>query len=71
MSIMEILNQLKNIKEQAINDDEITKGSIVNALTDLIHEVEGNDGLDGFNLTSDDDLYDTFENIDFTELQVG
>ena len=39
-------------------------------ITDLIHDVGGNDGLDGFNFTDDDGLYDTFENIDFTEVQV-
>ena len=33
-------------------------------------DVGGNDGLDGFNFTDEDGLYDTFENIDFTELQV-
>ena len=71
MGIQDILNELKNIKEQSVNEVDITKDSMLEAITDLIHDIEGNDGLDGFNLTSDDDLYDTFENIDFTELQVG
>ena len=71
MNITEIINQLKNIKEQAINDDEITKGSIVDALTDLIHDVEGNDGLEGFFMDSDDEHYESFEGVDFTELKVG
>tara|TARA_Y100000593_G_C4052634_1_gene210465 strand:+ start:157 stop:372 length:216 start_codon:yes stop_codon:yes gene_type:complete len=71
MSIQDIIDQLKNIKEQAINDDEITKGSVVNALTDLIHDVEGNDGLEGFLSDSDDTYYENFENVDFTELKVG
>ena len=70
MSIQDILNELKNIKEQSVNEQDITKDSILEAITDLIHDVEGNDGLDGFNFTDDDALYDTFENIDFTELQV-
>jgi hypothetical protein len=71
MSIQHILAELKNIKEQAVNEEDITKGSILEAITDLIHDVEGNDGLEGFNFTSDDDHYDTFENIDFTELKVN
>ena len=71
MGIQDILNELKNIKEQSVNEVDITKDSMIEAITDLIHDVEGNDGLDGFNLSSDDDLYDTFENIVFTELQVG
>ena len=70
MSIKEILAELNNIKEQATNEVDIGKESILEALTDLIHDIGGNDGLDGFNFTDEDDLYDTFENIDFTELQV-
>ena len=71
MTLQEILNQLKNIKEQAINDEEITKGSIVNALTDLIHSIEGNDGLEGFLTDNEDEYYEDFEGVDFTELKVG
>jgi hypothetical protein len=70
MSIREILAELNNIKEQAVNEDSIGKESILEALTDLIHDIGGNDGLDGFNFSADDDHYDTFENIDFSELQV-
>ena len=70
MTISDILNELKNIKEQSVNEEGITKDSILEAITDLIHDVGGNDGLDGFNFTDDDGLYDTFESIDFSELQV-
>ena len=70
MSIKDILAELNNIKEQAVNEDSIGKESILEALTDLIHDIGGNDGLDGFNFTDDDGLYDTFESIDFSELQV-
>ena len=37
---------------------------------DYILDIGGNDGLDGFNFTEEDGLYDTFESIDFSELQV-
>ena len=70
MSIREILAELNNIKEQAVNEEGIGKESILEALTDLIHDIGGNDGLDGFNFTEEDGLYDTFESIDFSELQV-
>ena len=70
MSIREILAELNNIKEQAVNEDSIGKESILEAITDLIHDIGGNDGLDGFNFTEEDGLYDTFESIDFSELQV-
>ena len=70
MSIKEILAELNNIKEQAVNEDGIGKESILEARTDLIHDIGGNDGLDGFNFTEEVGLYDTFESIDFSELQV-
>ena len=70
MTIQEIVAELNNIKEQAVNHDDIGKDSMIEAITDLIHDAGGSDGLDGFNLSDDDNLYDTFENIDFTELQV-
>ena len=70
MSIKEILAELNNIKEQAVNEEGIGKESILEAITALIHDIGGNDGLDGFNFTEEDGLYDTFESIDFSELQV-
>ena len=71
MTLQEILAELKNIKEQSVNDNEITKGSVVEAITDLIHSIDGNDGLEGFFAESDDEHYESFEGIDFTELKVG
>ena len=50
MSIKDILAELQNIKEQAVNEDGITKDSILEAITDLIHDVGGNDGLDGLSV---------------------
>ena len=70
MSIKEILAELNNIKKKAVNEEGIGKESILEAITDLIHDIGGNDGLDGFNFTEEDGLYDTFESIDFSELQV-
>ncbi len=70
MSIKEILAELNNIKEQATNEVDIGKKSILEAITDLIHDIGGNDGLDGFNFDDEDGLYDTYESIDFSELQV-
>ena len=70
MSLQDILAELKNIKEQATNHEDISKDSVLEAITDLIHDVEGNDGLDGFNFTDEDGLYETYDSIDFSELQV-
>ena len=48
MSKQEIIEQLKNIKEQYLNDtkNEINADVIIEALTDIIHDTEGNDGMD-------------------------
>jgi hypothetical protein len=71
MSKQEIIEQLKNIKDQWANDTkgEIDADVIIEALTDIIHDTEGNDGLD-FTNEYDDEYHDSFENIDFTALEV-
>ena len=71
MSKQEIIEQLKNIKDQWANDTngEIDADVIIEALTDIIHDTDGNDGLD-FTNEYDDEYHDSFENIDFTALEV-
>ncbi len=71
MSKQEIIEQLKNIKDQWANDTkgEINADVIIEALTDIIHDTEGNDGMD-FTDEYDDEYQDSFENIDFTALEV-
>ena len=71
MSKQEIIEQLKNIKEQYLNDTngEINAEVIIDAITDVIHDTEGNDGLD-FTEIYDDAHYENFENVDFTALDV-
>ena len=71
MSKQEIIEQLKNIKEQYLNDTngEINAEVIIDAITDVIHDTEGNDGLD-FTEIYDDAHYENFENVDFTALVV-
>ena len=68
MTIQEIVAELNNIKEQAVNHDDITKNSMIEAITDLIHDAGGNDGFD-FSF-EDDDHYDSFQETDFTNLEV-
>ena len=71
MSKQEIIEQLKNIKDQWANDSkgEINADVIIEALTDVIHVCEGNDGMD-FTEVYDDAHYENFENVDFTTLEV-
>jgi hypothetical protein len=66
MTIQQIVDELKNIKEQATNDDEIGKEAILEAITDIIHDVGGNE-LD-FDMDFDDEHYGSFEKTDFSSL---
>ena len=71
MSKQEIIEQLKNIKDQYLNDSqqELSADDLIEAITDIIHDTEGNDGMD-FTNEYDDEYQDSFENIDFTALEV-
>ena len=71
MKLQEILDELKNIKEQSINQDDITKDGMIEAISDLIRDIEGNDGLDGMSIISDDDYYESFEETDFSQLELN
>ena len=73
MTKQEIIEQLKNIKDQWANDTkgEINSDSIIEAITDIIHDVEGNDGGMDFSEEYDDEHYENFENVDFTKLQIN
>ena len=69
MTIKEITNQINNVKNSYLNDD-ITTEDLIEGLEDIIHEVGGNDGLDGMVVATDDDWSDSFEGVDFTKLKV-
>ena len=69
MSIHEIINQIKNVKNSYLND-ELTTEDLIEGLEDIIHEVEGNDGLDGMVVATDDEFYEDFEGVNFEELKV-
>ena len=64
MTIQEIMNKIKNIKSEYGNG-MITSDELVEHLEDLIHDVEGNDGL-----SWDAEHYESFEEPDFTKLEV-
>ena len=69
MTVLEIINQVKNVKGSYLND-EITTEDLIEGLEDIVHSVEGNDGLDGMVVATDDDFYQDFEGVDFTQLKV-
>tara|TARA_R100001377_G_C3131179_1_gene89382 strand:+ start:102 stop:314 length:213 start_codon:yes stop_codon:yes gene_type:complete len=65
MNLQHIVAELENIIEQASNDDEIGKESILEALTDVVRDSKG-DTLD-FEV-EDEDHFDSFEQTDFSSL---
>ena len=65
MTIQEIMNTIKNIKGSYVNG-EITSEGMVEAIEDLVHDVEGNDG---FSFGGDEDHYASFEETDFSTLE--
>jgi len=65
MTIQDIMNTIKNIKGNYVNG-EITSDGMVEAMEDLIHDVEGNDG---FSFGGDEDHYASFEETDFSSLE--
>ena len=66
MTLSQVIDELKNIKEQATNDDEIGKSSILEAITDIIHDAEGSEF--DFSIDDDDMWSNSFEETDFSPL---
>ncbi len=66
MTIQEIMNRIKDIKANYVNG-MITSDDLVEHMEDLIHDVEGNDG---FSFGSDDEHYASFEETDFSTLEI-
>ena len=65
MTLQQIIEEIENITEQAINDDEIEKDAIIEALTDVIRDAKGND----MDLIFEDlDDFDSYEKTDFSSL---
>ena len=66
MTVQDIMTRIKDIKGNYVNG-EITSEGMIEAMEDLVHDVEGNDGF-AFGGT-DDDHYQTFEETDFSSLE--
>ena len=65
MLLQQLIAELENINEQAINDDEIGKDAIIEALTDVIRDAKGND----MDLIFEDlEDFDSFQETDFSSL---
>ena len=66
MNLQDIIAELENIIDQASDDDEISKESMLDALTDVVRDAKGADSLD-FDM-EDDDHYGSFKKTDFSSL---
>tara|TARA_B100000902_G_scaffold100740_1_gene103092 strand:- start:1857 stop:2060 length:204 start_codon:yes stop_codon:yes gene_type:complete len=66
MTIQEIIEQLKTIKGNYVNGN-ITGDDTIELIEDIIHDVEGNDGL---SWSEDDSWENSFEETDFSQLEV-
>ena len=65
MTLQQLIEEIENITEQAINDDEIERDAIIEALTDVIRDAKGND----MDLIFEDlDDFDSFQETDFSGL---
>jgi hypothetical protein len=68
MTIEQIVDELKNIKEQTLNNSEITTDDIIEAIDDIINDCKDN-SLDF--VFDDEDDYGSYEReTDFTQLEI-
>jgi len=66
MTLQRIIEEIENIIDQASDDDEISKESMLDALTDVVRDAKGNDSLD-FDM-EDDDHFSSWQETDFSSL---
>ena len=66
MNLQRMIEEIENILEQASDDSEIGKESILEALQDVVRDAKGNDSLD-FDV-EDDDHFGSWQETDFSSL---
>jgi len=66
MTIEDVISKLKDIKGNYVNGN-ITSDDMIELMEDIIHDVEGNDGMSWSG--ADDDHYQSFEETDFSQLE--
>jgi len=65
MNLQRMIEEIENILDQATDDADIGKESILEALQDIVRDAKG-DSLD-FDM-EDDDHFDSFQETDFSSL---
>jgi|19_taG_2_1085344.scaffolds.fasta_scaffold255959_1 hypothetical protein len=68
MTQTQILNNLETLKT-AIANDEVGMEDVMEFLEDIICDINGDDCFTSFD-SLDDDMYQSFEETDFTKLEV-
>ena len=66
MNLQQIIAELENIIDQASDDDEISKESMLDALTDVVRDAKGADSLD-FDM-EEEDHFGSWQETDFSSL---
>ena len=66
MTLQRVIEEIENILDQATDDDEIGKESIIDALQDVVRDAKGTDSLD-FEV-DDDDHFSSWQETDFSSL---
>ena len=68
MTVQQIVAELENIKEQTLNNSQITTDDVIEAIDDIINDCKDN----SLDFTFDDeDHYGSFENeTDFPKLEI-
>ena len=66
MTLQRIIEEIENILDQATDDAEIEKESILEALRDVVRDAKGTDSLD-FDM-EDDDHFGSWQETDFSSL---
>ena len=66
MTLQRVIEEIENILDQAIDDDDIGKESILEALQDVVRDAKGTDSLD-FEV-DDDDHFNSWQETDFSSL---
>ena len=66
MTLQRIIEEIENILDQSIDDDEIEKESILEALKDVVRYAKGADSLD-FDV-EDEDHFSSWQETDFSSL---
>ena len=65
MTLQRIIEEIENILNQATDDDEIEKESILEALKDVVRDAQGAD----MNFTFDgEDDFGSYKDVDFSSL---